>query len=96
MALIKCQECNKEISDQALACPNCGCPNIPPQNEAQKKEYTSIEARGKGIKKERKMIRARLYFGVAAFVIIIGGVLFNSLNRNRTNDRSIKFSYRHT
>lgn len=26
MALIKCPECGKEISDRAKACPNCGCP----------------------------------------------------------------------
>lgn len=26
MALIKCSECGKEISDKAAACPNCGCP----------------------------------------------------------------------
>ena len=26
MALIKCPECGKEISDQASSCPNCGCP----------------------------------------------------------------------
>lgn len=26
MALIKCPECNKEISDRASCCPNCGCP----------------------------------------------------------------------
>lgn len=26
MALINCPECNKEISDSANACPNCGCP----------------------------------------------------------------------
>ena len=26
MALIKCKECGKEISDQATTCPNCGCP----------------------------------------------------------------------
>lgn len=30
MALIKCRECGKEISDQATACPNCGCPVIGP------------------------------------------------------------------
>lgn len=28
MALIKCHECGKEISDQATACPNCGRPII--------------------------------------------------------------------
>lgn len=26
MALIKCSECEKEISDKASVCPNCGCP----------------------------------------------------------------------
>lgn len=26
MALIKCLECGKEISEQALSCPHCGCP----------------------------------------------------------------------
>lgn len=26
MALINCPECDKEISDKALSCPNCGCP----------------------------------------------------------------------
>ena len=26
MALIKCPECGKEISDKAISCPNCGCP----------------------------------------------------------------------
>ena len=27
MALVKCPECGKEISDSALACPHCGCPS---------------------------------------------------------------------
>lgn len=26
MALIKCKECGKEISDKAKVCPNCGAP----------------------------------------------------------------------
>ena len=26
MALIKCKECGKDISDQAASCPNCGAP----------------------------------------------------------------------
>ena len=26
MALIKCYECSKEISDKAISCPNCGAP----------------------------------------------------------------------
>lgn len=26
MALIKCPECGRQISDKAASCPNCGCP----------------------------------------------------------------------
>lgn len=26
MAMIQCPECGREVSDQAAACPNCGCP----------------------------------------------------------------------
>lgn len=26
MALIKCSECGKDVSDRAKICPNCGCP----------------------------------------------------------------------
>ncbi len=26
MALIKCPECNKEVSDRAMSCPSCACP----------------------------------------------------------------------
>lgn len=26
MALVKCPECGKEISDKASSCTNCGCP----------------------------------------------------------------------
>ena len=26
MALIKCPECNRQVSNRAESCPNCGCP----------------------------------------------------------------------
>lgn len=26
MAMIKCDECGKDVSDKAKTCPNCGCP----------------------------------------------------------------------
>lgn len=41
MAIIKCPECGKEISDKATSCPNCGFPLIKEQPEKEKsKEYT--------------------------------------------------------
>ena len=32
MALIRCSECNKEVSDLASACPGCGAPVVKPAN----------------------------------------------------------------
>ena len=28
MALVKCEECKKDISDKAASCPHCGCPVV--------------------------------------------------------------------
>ena len=48
MALIKCPECEREVSDQAQSCPNCGYPlrkqppPVPPTGEVQ-----TVEATGK-------------------------------------------------
>lgn len=53
MALIKCSECGKEISDKAKTCPNCGCPlngteipkpaipreDVPPAKAPKKRKY---------------------------------------------------------
>lgn len=41
MALIKCVECGKEISDKAISCPNCGCPisEIREESEVTDKKY---------------------------------------------------------
>ena len=35
--LVKCQECGKEISDQATSCPNCGCPITTTEKPKKKK-----------------------------------------------------------
>lgn len=41
MALIKCPECGKDISDRAAACPNCGCP-INDVSTPSKPKYAQI------------------------------------------------------
>lgn len=38
MGLIKCPECQTEISDQALACPKCGAPQVAAKKAARKKK----------------------------------------------------------
>lgn len=46
MALIRCPECGREISDKAASCPNCGCPssefNRPPVPEDTRSELDRI------------------------------------------------------
>jgi hypothetical protein len=40
MAMVRCNECNKKISDQAVSCPKCGCPVSSPQKASlEGKEY---------------------------------------------------------
>lgn len=40
MALIKCPECNSEVSDKAKSCPKCGCPIKEDVNFTQKQHRT--------------------------------------------------------
>jgi DNA-directed RNA polymerase subunit RPC12/RpoP len=39
MALIKCSECGKEISDKAPACPSCGAPLAAKLNDEDLKVF---------------------------------------------------------
>ncbi|OPY84478.1 MAG: hypothetical protein A4E72_02213 [Syntrophus sp. PtaU1.Bin208] len=39
MALINCPECNSKISDLALSCPNCGCPQSSWKKQSQKQNF---------------------------------------------------------
>jgi uncharacterized membrane protein HdeD (DUF308 family) len=57
MALIKCSECGKEISDKALACPNCGNP------------VHDTESNIRTIQLTKKVWKKRLLIGVALFII---------------------------
>jgi DNA-directed RNA polymerase subunit RPC12/RpoP len=36
MALIKCSECGKDVSDKAASCPNCGAPLLSAVREPHK------------------------------------------------------------
>lgn len=49
MALIKCPECGKEISDRADACIHCGCPLENREIETQKKNTNIVYCYEKGI-----------------------------------------------
>lgn len=64
MALIKCKECGKEISDQASSCPNCGCPvsdgTNPHENEMQlQSEATKTPQRMSDFIREQQALYAK-------------------------------------
>lgn len=69
MALIKCSECGKEISDKALTCPNCGCP----VSELTKKEDTVLTKKGKSIK---------LWLMITGVIIILAFIMIVSFSQN--------------
>lgn len=48
MALIICEECGKEFSSKAVACPNCGCPN-----QAAQPQQIAVSNNGDGISQDR-------------------------------------------
>ena len=71
MALIKCPECNNQISDQADSCPKCGY-------ELKKKETENKEERKSFIKK------GNLKYLIIVLVIAVGAFLFFQQPNNNT------------
>ena len=60
MAMIKCPECGKEISNLANSCPNCG---VPIRSYTQKSRGSSPVAKA-----------LKVLFGLGAIVLVIMGV----------------------
>lgn len=83
MAMIKCMECGKEISDRATSCPNCGCPvgfGNPTTNNAQ---YQQNNAFQQAPPMQPQPVRAYINkpaknsgLGIAALILSILGVTF--------------------
>ena len=82
MALFKCSECGKEISDKAAFCPHCGCPvvqTVATYNDSSKMNVPSItERKSKGLKKRNKVFPVIIVGSViviAILAILISGLL---------------------
>ncbi|EPG2747499.1 OB-fold protein [Klebsiella pneumoniae] len=65
MALIKCHECAKEVSDTATSCPNCGAPISSSQQTSQLKN-----------EQEPRKVGFLLLFGIIVFPILFVWFLF--------------------
>lgn len=83
MAMIKCTECGKEISDKATSCPNCGCPvgfGNPNTNNSQYQQNNTFQ---QAPPMQPQPIRAYINkpsknsgLGIAALILSILGVTF--------------------
>ena len=71
MALIKCTECGKEISDKATICPNCGCPLDNDDTPKTETMPTNISVPAKKTKKTAFVI---IIIGIVAILAIIVGI----------------------
>lgn len=68
MALIKCPECGKEISDKAASCPNCGLP-ISARNESAQYREINSECEINGVRFDIKEIQQKCFFQSVANVV---------------------------
>lgn len=74
MALIKCSECGKEISDKAKACPNCGYPlSIDDSNSAQ--EVYTIKTNTQDVVNLNKKARKQLTLGKKILISLVSVVV---------------------
>src|SRR5690554_6147029 len=80
MALIKCPECGKEVSDKSRECIYCGCPlsnALESKKATQQVEIASLDIKGKNLKKT-----------VISIVIILGVVVGGLYGYNLVQTRA--------
>lgn len=75
MALIKCPECGKDVSDQAKQCPNCGCPVTPPVTNNQQSLQPNAPTKAKTKKKDSVLSTLAIIFSMFGCTAIIGFIL---------------------
>ncbi len=68
MALIKCPECGKEISDKAVSCPSCGCPITTVNNvESQSSDVSKNESQTKN-----KLLPLLVLIPLVVVILVLG------------------------
>lgn len=69
MAMIRCPECGKEISDKAKVCPNCGAPA---PSAVEKKENA---------KETAKIVAFRIFLFIVTVAVIAAAVWYYSWSK---------------
>ena len=84
MALIKCSECGKEISDRARSCPHCGCPvegteelvdKIVVEKEAPEEKTEETKSGEIKPKEKKKLSKKGIIAIIVAIVVIAAAVI---------------------
>ena len=75
MALIKCAECEKEYSDKAKACPNCGCPTV---NNTISDRRNNIQECSVAISGRETLIPKTSWISIFKIIIPISAESFNN------------------
>lgn len=91
MALIKCIECEKEFSEYAKECPNCGCPTkiIHEKMENHKKEEKiQIAEELKDVSSEKSKKRKPIFESIVILIIIIASLFFFINNENKKDEEA--------
>lgn len=66
MALFNCPECGKEISDKAIACPNCGAPI------SQSKDFKFEDIESSRLSSSERPVSTPLFLGILVLPFIFG------------------------
>jgi len=68
--IIKCPECNKDISDKASACPNCGCPVFEEElnDKPQQVEVTALNIKLRNPKRIKTILIATAVILILAII----------------------------
>lgn len=74
MALVQCSECNREISDQAAACPQCGHPLGPIARKTSYRQRTFISLCILAVAAIAAGIIFRVAFKFIVIIVIIAAV----------------------
>ncbi len=80
MALIKCNECNQEVSDKAESCPKCGAPIA----SAQETKAAGVQIRT--VQETSKKFKLQSLLSIS--LIIIGFVSLSVTSSNPQNEPS--------
>lgn len=84
LALIKCSECGKEISDRARSCPHCGCPvegteelvdKIVVEKEAPEEKTEETKSGEIKPKEKKKLSKKGIIAIIVAIVVIAAAVI---------------------